>query len=40
LGFFTGMIQIRDKTGVEKTKIDRPDPLNSPIWSVEWSPYR
>jgi intraflagellar transport protein 122 len=40
LGFFNGVIQIRDKNGEEKIKIERPDAQNSPIWSVEWTPNR
>ena len=40
LGFFSGLVQIRDKSGAEKIKIERPDAANSPIWSLEWSPNR
>lgn len=36
LGFFNGTVQIRDKNGDEKLKIERPDAANSPVWCVEW----
>lgn len=38
LGFFNGCVQIRDKNGEEKLKIERPDAANSPIWSLQWNP--
>lgn len=40
LGFFNGIVQIRDKNGQEKLKIERPDAQNTPIWSLDWSPFR
>ncbi len=40
LGFFNGIVQIRDKNGDEKLKIERPDASNSPIWSVDWMPSK
>jgi len=40
LGFFNGIVSIRDKSGDEKLKIERPDASNSPIWSVDWSPNK
>jgi intraflagellar transport protein 122 len=40
LGYFSGIVQIRDKNGQEKIKIERPDAANTPIWSIEWSPNR
>lgn len=40
LGFFNGTIQIRDKNGEEKLKIERPEAANSPVWSLEWSPTK
>jgi intraflagellar transport protein 122 len=40
LGFFNGIIQIRDKNGEEKLKIERPEAANSPIWSLEWNPSK
>lgn len=39
LGFFTGHVQIRGKNGQEKVKIERPE-LNTPVWSLEWSPNK
>jgi len=40
LGFFNGTVQIRDKNGEEKIKIERPDASSSPIWSIEWCPSK
>ena len=40
LGFFNGLIQIRDKNGEEKLKIERPEAANSPVWSLEWNPSK
>jgi len=40
LGFFNGIIQIRDKNGEEKLKIERPEASNSPVWSLEWNPSK
>ncbi|CAF0800008.1 unnamed protein product [Brachionus calyciflorus] len=37
LGFFNGTVQIRDKNGEEKLKIERPDAANTPVWCVEWT---
>ena len=40
LGFFSGTVQIRDRNGEEKLKIERPDAANSPVWCVQWSPSK
>jgi intraflagellar transport protein 122 len=40
LGFFNGIVQIRDSNGVEKLKIERPEAANTPIWSLEWNPNK
>lgn len=40
IGFFNGTVQIRDKNGEEKMKIERPDAANSPVWSVQWTPSK
>lgn len=40
LGFFNGTVQIRDKNGEEKLKIERPDGSNSPVWCVQWTPSK
>lgn len=37
LGFFNGQVQIRDKNGIEKFKLERAE-TNIPVWSLEWSP--
>ncbi|XP_074646999.1 intraflagellar transport protein 122 homolog [Tubulanus polymorphus] len=40
LGLFNGIVSIRNKTGEEKVKIERPGSSLSPIWAVEWNPSR
>ncbi|XP_069340502.1 intraflagellar transport protein 122 homolog isoform X7 [Eulemur rufifrons] len=40
LGMFNGIISIRNKSGEEKVKIERPGGSLSPIWSISWNPSR
>ena len=40
LGFFNGVVQIRDKNGEEKLKIERSDAANCPIWTIQWMPNK
>ncbi|XP_064607326.1 intraflagellar transport protein 122 homolog isoform X2 [Liolophura sinensis] len=35
LGLFTGFVTIRNKSGEEKVKIERP---GGPVWSISWNP--
>ncbi|EEB18094.1 conserved hypothetical protein [Pediculus humanus corporis] len=40
LGLANGSVSIRNKSGEEKGRIDRPGGLQTPIWSLSWSPVR
>ncbi|KAK6627629.1 hypothetical protein RUM44_010107 [Polyplax serrata] len=40
LGLASGAVSIRNKAGEEKGRIDRPGGLQTPIWSLSWSPLR
>ncbi|KAM9681018.1 intraflagellar transport protein 122 homolog isoform 3-T4 [Dama dama] len=38
LGMFNGVVSIRNKSGEEKVKIERPGGSLAPIWSICWNP--
>ncbi|KAM9681017.1 intraflagellar transport protein 122 homolog isoform 2-T2 [Dama dama] len=40
LGMFNGVVSIRNKSGEEKVKIERPGGSLAPIWSICWNPSR
>ncbi|KAJ8301312.1 hypothetical protein KUTeg_021173 [Tegillarca granosa] len=40
LGLYNGLVSIRNKTGEEKVKIERPNAATSPVWSLQWNPSR
>ncbi|XP_045581276.1 intraflagellar transport protein 122 homolog [Procambarus clarkii] len=40
LGLANGVVSIRNKTGEEKMRIERPGGTNSPIWSLAWNPSK
>ncbi|XP_013396252.1 intraflagellar transport protein 122 homolog isoform X2 [Lingula anatina] len=40
IGMYNGVISIRNKTGEDKVKIERPGAAMSPVWSLEWNPSK
>ncbi|XP_077073746.1 intraflagellar transport protein 122 homolog isoform X2 [Siphateles boraxobius] len=40
LGMMNGVVSIRNKSGEEKVKIERPGGSSSPIWSIAWNPSK
>uniref|UniRef100_A0AAY4D3U5 Intraflagellar transport protein 122 homolog n=1 Tax=Denticeps clupeoides TaxID=299321 RepID=A0AAY4D3U5_9TELE len=40
LGMMNGVVSIRNKSGEEKVKIERPGGSASPIWSIAWNPSK
>nr|XP_055048391.1 intraflagellar transport protein 122 homolog isoform X4 [Misgurnus anguillicaudatus] len=40
LGMMSGVVSIRNKSGEEKVKIERPGGCSSPIWSIAWNPSK
>ncbi|KAK3103245.1 hypothetical protein FSP39_017787 [Pinctada imbricata] len=40
LGLYNGLVSIRNKSGEEKVKIERPNAATSPVWSLQWNPSR
>ncbi|XP_059379664.1 intraflagellar transport protein 122 homolog isoform X1 [Carassius carassius] len=40
LGMMNGVVSIRNKSGEEKVKIERPGGSLSPIWSIAWNPSK
>ncbi|XP_059169667.1 intraflagellar transport protein 122 homolog [Physella acuta] len=40
LGLYNGLVSIRNKSGEEKVKIERPQANIAPIWSVSWNPNK
>ncbi|KAK0064191.1 intraflagellar transport protein 122 [Biomphalaria pfeifferi] len=40
LGLYNGLVSIRNKTGEEKVKIERPQANLAPVWSISWNPNK
>uniref|UniRef100_A0A4W3GC19 Intraflagellar transport protein 122 homolog n=1 Tax=Callorhinchus milii TaxID=7868 RepID=A0A4W3GC19_CALMI len=40
IGLFSGVVSIRNKSGEEKVRIERPGGSLSPIWSICWNPSK
>ncbi|NXR08935.1 IF122 protein, partial [Semnornis frantzii] len=38
LGMLSGVVSIRNKSGDEKVRIERPGGTTAPVWSICWSP--
>ncbi|BFZ08413.1 hypothetical protein BsWGS_11452 [Bradybaena similaris] len=40
VGLYNGLVSIRNKSGEEKVKIERPQANIAPVWAVSWNPNR
>ncbi|XP_050414597.2 intraflagellar transport protein 122 homolog [Patella vulgata] len=40
LGLYNGLVSIRNKSGEEKVKIERPGANMAPVWAIAWNPSR